>query len=135
MRAYFFGPEASTIWNLSGCKGDSILLNYRHPEVIDIRYESVVIANRFMFSAAYGTAINLIVHAAAQPSPDWAAREPQVDFDVNAAGTLRCSEAARKHCPKAVSAFTSTNKVYGDTPNRLPLVERETRWEIDQRTV
>jgi CDP-paratose 2-epimerase len=72
------------------------------------------------------------VHTAAQPSHDWAAREPFTDFTVNANGTLVMLEATRKHCPEAVFIFTSTNKVYGDTPNYLPLVELETRWEIDQ---
>ena len=72
-----------------------------------------------------------MIHTAAQPSHDWAAREPFTDFDVNAVGTLNVLEATRLHCPDAVFIFTSTNKVYGDTPNRLPLVELDTRWEID----
>jgi len=71
------------------------------------------------------------VHTAAQPSHDWAAREPQTDFTVNANGTLNLLEAARENCPEAPFVFTSTNKVYGDTPNRLPLRELETRWEIE----
>ena len=72
-----------------------------------------------------------MVHTAAQPSHDWAAREPHTDFGVNAVGTLNLLEAARPHCPEAVFIFTSTNKVYGDTPNRLPLVAGERRWEIE----
>ena len=79
----------------------------------------------------YGSAIQLIVHTAAQPSHDWAAREPLTDFSINATGTLNLLEATRQHCPDAVFIFTSTNKVYGDTPNRLPLKELATRWEID----
>jgi CDP-paratose 2-epimerase len=79
----------------------------------------------------HGRAIALIVHAAAQPSHDWAAREPLTDFGINATGTLNLLEAARHHCPDAVFIYTSTNKVYGDTPNRLPLVEQETRWELE----
>ena len=71
------------------------------------------------------------MHTAAQPSHDWAAREPQTDFTVNANGTLNLLEAARENCPEAPFVFTSTNKVYGDTPNRLPLRELETRWEIE----
>jgi CDP-paratose 2-epimerase len=71
------------------------------------------------------------VHTAAQPSHDWAAREPLTDFHVNATGTLTMLEATRRFCPDAVFLFTSTNKVYGDAPNELPLVELETRWEID----
>ena len=73
-----------------------------------------------------------MVHTAAQPSHDWAAREPFTDFSVNATGTLNLLEMTRQHAPEAVFIFTSTNKVYGDTPNFLPLVELETRWEIDQ---
>ena len=73
----------------------------------------------------------MVIHTAAQPSHDWAARDPFTDFDVNAVGTLNMIENTRQHCPDAVFIFTSTNKVYGDTPNRLPLNELETRWEID----
>ena len=72
-----------------------------------------------------------MVHAAAQPSHDWAMQEPATDFTVNANGTLNLLEATRHHAPQAVFIFTSTNKVYGDTPNQLPLVEKETRWEIE----
>jgi CDP-paratose 2-epimerase len=81
--------------------------------------------------AQYGTAVGAVIHTAAQPSHDWAAREPFTDFGVNAVGTLNLLEACREHSPDAVFVFTSTNKVYGDTPNRLPLLEQETRWEID----
>lgn len=81
--------------------------------------------------ATYGTDITLVLHAAAQPSHDWAARDPQTDFGVNANGTLNLLEATRHHAPDAVFIFTSTNKVYGDTPNRLPLLEQAHRWEID----
>ena len=81
--------------------------------------------------AEYGADIELIVHTAAQPSHDWAAKDPHTDFSVNANGTLILLEATRKFCPQASFIFTSTNKVYGDNPNRLPLVELETRWEID----
>ena len=75
--------------------------------------------------------IRAVVHTAAQPSHDWAARDPQTDFTVNANGTLNLLEAARENCPEAPFVFTSTNKVYGDTPNRLPLRELEMRWEIE----
>ena len=73
----------------------------------------------------YGDDIGLVVHAAAQPSHDWAAREPVTDFTVNANGTLNLLEATRRYCPEAAFVFTSTNKVYGDRPNQLPLVELE----------
>ena len=75
-------------------------------------------------------AITAVIHTAAQPSHDWAASDPQTDFTVNANGTLNLLEATRRHCPDAAFIFTSTNKVYGDAPNRLPLVEQELRWEI-----
>jgi CDP-paratose 2-epimerase len=81
----------------------------------------------------FGSAIELVIHAAAQPSHDWAAREPQTDFAVNAQGTLNLLEATRRYAPNAAFVFTSTNKVYGDTPNRLPLVEQDSRWEIAPR--
>jgi CDP-paratose 2-epimerase len=80
----------------------------------------------------YGSDIKLIVHTAAQPSHDWAAKEPITDFTVNANGTLNLLELTRLYSEKAVFIFTSTNKVYGDNPNYLPLVEKELRWEIDE---
>ncbi len=125
MRAVFFGPEASTAWNSR--KLCEEFPNYRHCE-IDIRDDAAV--QRVM--AEYGNDISVIIHAAAQPSHDWAAGDPVTDFTVNANGTLVLLEALRRHCPEAVFIFTSTNKVYGDRPNTLPLRELETRWEIDE---
>jgi CDP-paratose 2-epimerase len=125
MRRRFFGDEASTHWNRERLERE-LGSAYRHFDV-DIRDESAVEA---LFKQ-HGKAIELIVHAAAQPSHDWAAREPLTDFSVNALGTLHLLEAARRRAPNAVFIFTSTNKVYGDTPNQLPLIERPTRWEID----
>lgn len=126
MRARFFGAEASTDW----CRKEleQTVENYTH-ESADIR-DAAAIDRIF---AAYNTDIDLIIHAAAQPSHDWAAREPETDFTVNAIGTLVLLEATRRHCPVAKFIFLSTNKVYGDNPNRLPLVERETRWELDEK--
>ena len=124
MRARFFGAEASTAVTRKTL--DDTLKNYRHAE-IDIRDFDAV---KTLFEG-YGTNTKVVVHTAAQPSHDWAAREPHTDFSVNATGTLNVLEAARQCCPDAVFIFTSTNKVYGDTPNRLPLVELEKRWEID----
>lgn len=124
MRAVFFGESASTTWNrhlLQDKYGD----RYQHHS-IDIRDREVVEA---LFKN-YGSEISLIIHTAAQPSHDWAARDPHMDFTVNANGTLVLLEATRQYCPEAVFIFTSTNKVYGDTPNFLPLQEQETRWEI-----
>src|SRR5215212_5075501 len=123
MRAYFFGPEASTAPVTE--RLESELDAFRSLD-IDLR-DADAVARAFERRAAD---IELIVHAAAQPSHDWAAREPQTDFAVNANGTLNLLEATRNFCPEAPFIFTSTNKVYGDTPNRLPLQELEKRWEI-----
>jgi CDP-paratose 2-epimerase len=124
MRAIFFGAEASTA--LTRTKLEKSLKNYHH-EAVDIRDNGKVNA----VFAKLGSSIKVVVHTAAQPSHDWAAREPHTDFSVNAVGTLNLLEATRQHCPGAVFIFTSTNKVYGDTPNLLPLRELEQRWEID----
>jgi CDP-paratose 2-epimerase len=124
MRSHFFGAEASTAGNRRKLQAD--LPNYTHAAV-DIRDAPAVEA----LFARYGSSIGAVIHAAAQPSHDWAARDPQMDFGVNATGTLNMLEAARKHAPDAPFVFTSTNKVYGDTPNRLPLIETDTRWVLD----
>lgn len=125
MRSHFFGPEASTRRQRERLQ-DRLGSAYRHHN-IDIRDTDAV--NSVV--SEYGQDIALVIHTAAQPSHDWAAREPHTDFGVNAVGTLNMLEATRVHAPNAVFLFTSTNKVYGDTPNRLPLIEEETRWEID----
>lgn len=126
MREYFFGKDGSTIWN-----NDRLVEkfpNYK-PYSVDIR-EVKALEKIFL---EYGSDIKLIVHAAAQPSHDWAAKEPFTDFSVNANGTLNMLEMTRQHCPEAVFIFTSTNKVYGDNPNFLPLIEQDQRWEIDSK--
>ncbi len=123
MRAWFFGEQASTTPTRQ--KLESALKRYRHHN-IDIRNADAL---RDLF-AQHGKDIKIIVHTAAQPSHDWAARDPFADFSVNANGTLNLLECARLNCPDAVFIFTSTNKVYGDTPNNLPLIEGEKRWEI-----
>lgn len=125
MRSVFFGQEASTRWNVDQVR--KTYPNYIHHDG-DIRDRAAL---ERIFSE-YGTDIDLIVHTAAQPSHDKAAQIPFLDFEVNAMGTLNMLEMARQHCPEAVFIFTSTNKVYGDTPNTLPLVELETRWEVDR---
>jgi CDP-paratose 2-epimerase len=124
MRARFFGEEASTAGTRKQLEAS--LKNYRHHEC-DIRDGERI--NRLF--ADLKDRIKVVVHTAAQPSHDWAAREPLTDFSVNAVGTLNLLEATRCHAPEAVFIFTSTNKVYGDTPNRLPLVELDKRWEIE----
>ena len=123
MRAYFFGQEASTGWNTRRLQ--AALPRFRH-EPIDIRDEAAIDA----LFRRYGRDIALVVHCAAQPSHDWASREPMTDFTINATGTLVLLQATRTHAPDAVFLFTSTNKVYGDTPNSLPLVELDKRWEL-----
>jgi CDP-paratose 2-epimerase len=124
MRRYFFGDDGSTAWRRSRLERD--IKSYRQVDA-DIRDESAM----DQVFARHGRSIAVVIHAAAQPSHDWAAREPVTDFTVNANGTLTLLEMTRRHCPDAAFIFTSTNKVYGDTPNRLPLVERDTRWAVD----
>jgi len=124
LREYFFGADGTTAWNTEQLK--QTLKNFAHHS-LDVRDREGI----FKLFGEYGKDVALVVHAAAQPSHDWAAREPFTDFTVNAEGTLVLLEATRQFCPEAAFIFTSTNKVYGDTPNRLPLVERETRWELD----
>ncbi len=123
MRQYFFGPDASTDWNRQKLEKDHAS-HYSH-KTADIRDNSQIEAIFKEYS------FDLIIHTAAQPSHDWAAKEPLTDFSVNATGTLIMLENFRKYAPKATFIFTSTNKVYGDTPNKLPLIELETRFEID----
>jgi CDP-paratose 2-epimerase len=120
MRREFFGPQGDTTWNLERLKAAT--RNFAHYS-LDIRdraaLEDLFRAHRF----------DLIVHCAAQPSHDKARDIPILDFEVNALGTLNLLEAARRHCPEAVFVFLSTNKVYGDAPNEIPMKELETRYD------
>jgi len=124
MRKYFFGDEGSTSWNVERLRklhGE----NYRHYST-DIRdFESI----KKIFSEYKPSCV---IHTAAQPSHDWAAKEPFTDFSVNANGTLNLLEATRLIVPESVFIFTSTNKVYGDRPNSLPLIELEKRYELPE---
>jgi CDP-paratose 2-epimerase len=122
MRKVFFGQEASTEWSRRELENQ--IPNYLHLDA-DIRDQDAMQA---LFSE-YSSDIAAVVHTAAQPSHDWAARDPFTDFTVNANGTLVMLEMARQHAPNAAFIFTSTNKVYGDAPNFLPLEELETRYE------
>ncbi|MCH8312014.1 MAG: NAD-dependent epimerase/dehydratase family protein [Nitrospinae bacterium] len=124
MRREFFGEGASTEWNRKALENECS--RYRHFP-LDIRSEKEM--GRLF--EEFSKDIKLIIHAAAQPSHDWAAKDPATDFTVNANGTLVLLEMTRKHCPESVFIHLSTNKVYGDRPNSLPLVELETRWELD----
>jgi len=125
MRKYFFGDDASTEWNKKNI--ESKYKNYKH-YTCDIRDY----AELEKIFKEYNTDIKLVIHTAAQPSHDWAANEPITDFTINANGTINMLELTRLHAKDAVFIFTSTNKVYGDTPNHLPLIELENRWEIEK---
>ncbi len=120
MRASFFGPSGDTTWNRQ--RLEQVCRRYTHHD-LDIRDREAVDA-RFR-----GSGYELVIHAAAQPSHDLAASRPFDDFDVNAGGTLNLLEACRQHAPDAVFITVSTNKVYGDNPNRVPLVELDTRYD------
>ena len=120
MRADFFGPEGDTTWNLRQLQ--ETCRNFEH-HTLDIR-------DRAAMSRAFeDIRPDLIIHCAAQPSHDLARARPFDDFDVNAGGTLNLLEATRRHAPESVFILMSTNKVYGDVPNELPLVELETRYD------
>jgi CDP-paratose 2-epimerase len=125
LRSSFFGNQASTKWNVTRLENN--FKNFKNYN-IDIRNYNKIskIFNKF------NTEIKLIIHTAAQPSHDWAAKDPFTDFSINANGTLVLLENYKKYCPNAVFIHCSTNKVYGDTPNFLPLIERKTRWEIQK---
>jgi len=124
MRAQFFGAEASTKRTRDHLVKSVPGYEHHNLDIRDVR------AIHELFKQ-HGGKIRAVVHTASQPSHDWAARDPQTDFTVNANGTLNLLEAARQFCPEAPFVFTSTNKVYGDTPNQLPLRELEKRWEIE----
>lgn len=123
MRGTFFGPEASTRWQVDLLATQP---GYTHQNA-DIR-DSQAITKIF---ARYGRDIAAVIHCAAQPSHDWAVKDPVADFTINANGTQTLLEATRQHAPDAAFIFVSTNKVYGDRPNHLPLVEQDTRYELN----
>lgn len=125
MRADFFGPQGDTRWNQARLL--DLYPNFRHHD-IDIRNRRAILAFFERFQPT------LVVHAAAQPSHDLAAKRPFDDFDVNAVGTLNLLEATRRYAPEAVFVYLSTNKVYGDGPNDIPLKELPTRWDYADPT-
>lgn len=120
MRREFFGPAGDTQWNLQRLLNQT--KNFKHV-ALDIR------DREGLFSLFKSSPFDLIIHCAAQPSHDKAREIPLIDFDVNAVGTLNLLEATRQSCPEAVFIQMSTNKVYGDAPNELPLLEGETRYD------
>ena len=123
LRAEFFGTDGDTTWMQSKLKAECP--KYKHRS-IDIRDRETIA------KIVEELRPDLLIHCAAQPSHDWAARNPIVDFEVNALGTLNLLEATRQFVPEAVFIFMSTNKVYGDAPNRIQLKEMSSRWEYDE---
>jgi len=124
-RAVLFGSEAST-----SHVTDRLAANLDSFQSVDLDIRDTDGIERVF--ADIGGEIDLVIHTAAQPSHDWAASDPQADFAINANGTLNLLEATRNHCPEATFIFTSTNKVYGDTPNRLPLIDTGSRLELPE---
>jgi CDP-paratose 2-epimerase len=124
MREYFFGEDGKVSSVIEGLKNQK---NYTHYSV-DIRDAEHV----DKIFCSYGKKIKAVIHCAAQPSHDWAAKEPLTDFSINSLGTLNLLESYRKYSPDACFIFTSTNKVYGDKPNSLPLIEKEKRWDLEE---
>ena len=120
MRRDFFGPDGDTTWNLERLRREASGFTHHH---VDIRDRDAIVG------LLRDLEPNLIFHCAAQPSHDLAASRPFDDFEINAVATLNLLEGARQHCPDSPFVFMSTNKVYGDAPNELPLVELETRWD------
>lgn len=122
-RKHLFGKIACTNWKR----------NYQLKKLKNFYHHNIDIRNYNKLERLflrYRSKVKCIIHAAAQPSHDWAAKDPKTDFAVNALGTLNLLELTRKYCPKAVFIFVSTNKVYGDTPNRIKFTETKTRFEI-----
>ena len=122
-RKFFFGRDGDISWVKKRLKKN--IKQYKHFD-LDIRNYKAV-ENIFK---KYKKKISLIIHCAAQPSHDWAKNKAFIDFEINARGTLNLLELTKKNCPDAPFIFMSTNKVYGDNPNFLPLTEKKTRWEI-----
>ena len=125
-RQYFFGKSASVKQNINILKKE--ISNYKH-QYFDIRNKKKI---ERIFKK-YRKNIKFILHNAAQPSHDWAAKEPFTDFSINALGTLNILECMRKYSPNAKLVHMSTNKVYGDRPNLLPLRELKNRYEISKQ--
>ena len=120
LRREFFGPAGDTLWNLDRLLKQTSSFKHLNWDIRD---------RERIFDLFRGQKFDLIIHCAAQPSHDKAGAIPLVDFEVNATGTLNLLEATRLHSPEAVFIFMSTNKVYGDAPNEIPLVEHPTRWD------
>ena len=125
-RKFFFGKEGDISWIKRKLKKN--IKNYYHYN-IDIRnFEAL----KKIFKK-YGKKIKIIIHCAAQPSHDWAKNKPFIDFEINSKGTLNLLDLTRRYCPESPFIFMSTNKVYGDNPNFLPIIEKSSRWEISKK--
>jgi len=126
LRKFFFGKDASTLW----VKNKLLKRNKNFKNLnIDVRnYEKL----QKIFQK-YSKNISVIIHCAAQPSHDYGKNYPIIDFNVNASGTLNLLELTKKYCPNSPFIFMSTNKVYGDNPNKLKLVEKKNRWELSKK--
>ncbi len=126
-RKKFFGEDASVLWNRKKIKNEILDYVHFHRDISNINQIDDVFKK-------YKSSIELVIHAAAQPSHDWASLNPLLDFDVNANGTLNLLELTRKYIKDTPFIFLSTNKVYGDNPNKLKFVEKKTRYEIDKNS-
>ena len=125
-RKFFFGKEGDISWIKRKLKKN--IINYYHYN-IDVRnFEAL----KKIFKK-YGKKIKIIIHCAAQPSHDWAKNKPFIDFEINSKGTLNLLDLTRRYCPESPFIFMSTNKVYGDNPNFLPIIEKSSRWEISKK--
>jgi CDP-paratose 2-epimerase len=128
LRKFFFGKDGSTI----NVKKDLLKKNKRFRNFnLDIRNFNQL---EKIFKR-YSKNIKIIIHCAAQPSHDYGKNYPRIDFDVNASGTLNLLELTKKYCPNSVFIFMSTNKVYGDNPNKLKIIENKTRWELNKNDI
>ena len=126
MRKFFFGPDGSTNWiKHKLLKRNKKFKNFN----IDIRNYN----NLEKIFKIYKKKISLIIHCAAQPSHDYGKNYPIIDFNVNATGTLNLLELTKKYCPETPLIFMSTNKVYGDNPYKLKIIEKEKRWELNKQ--
>ena len=120
---FFFGKDGDISREKKNLQKN--IKNYNHLNIDIVNYQSL----KKIFKK-YNKKIKVIIHAAAQPSHDWAKDKPFIDFEINAKGTLNLLELTKLYCPDAPFIFMSTNKVYGDNPNFLPIYEKKTRWEI-----